>query len=150
MIHDRTSRKRIPARLSLLALLLVTAGCSGSKPPSDPVDDLRAEIDVQVGDSRRAAEISSAVDEFEAALHDLLEMTGEQQEILASLVADYDSPRGDFDEFFAEYLGKRQPFIDRMLAAHLDLKNLATDEEWERLTKEVHAIVAGVARQTLK
>ena len=37
-----------------------------------------------------------------------------------------------------------------MLAAHLELKKLATAEEWKRLAKREHEVAARVASQNLK
>ena len=60
--------------------------------------------------------MQAAVGKMEAAINDLLQLSTEQAEAVAVLVGDYDSPREDFDRVFADYLEKRRPIVQRMLA----------------------------------
>ena len=94
--------------------------------------------------------MQAAIEKTEVAMNDLLQLATEQAEALAVVVGDYDSPREDFDRVFADYLEKRRPIVQRMLAAHLELKEEATPEEWERLAKKAHAVVDDVVRQNLR
>jgi HAMP domain-containing protein len=147
--ESRSTRTRAAA-LSVVALVVVMSGCSARKgPPADPFEALRTEVDQQVADTSRAAKMKTAVGQLEEAMDELLQLSNEQAKALGTLVGDYDSPRGDFDQLFADYLEKRRPVVERMLAAHLDLKKLATAEEWKRLAKEENEVAARVASQNL-
>ena len=93
--------------------------------------------------------MEAAIERHENAMNDLLQLSTRQADALAALVADYGSTRGQFDRLFAEYLAQRRPIVERMFTAHLELKELATADEWKRLTKKQNEVMAQVARQSL-
>ena len=151
MVRESQSMKSWAAVLGVVALVAVVCGCSARKSArADPFEALRTEVGQQVADGSRAAKMQTAVRKMETAMDELLHLSAEQAEELAALVEDYDSPREDFDRAFADYLESRRPIVERMLAAHLELKNLATVEEWKRLAKREHEVAARVVSQNLK
>lgn len=135
----------------VLALAVsVALGCSARKKASvDPFDALRAEVAEQVTDPSRAEKMESAVERQETAMNELLQLSTRRAEALAALVGDYGSSREEFDALFAEYLRERGSIVERMFAAHLELKAVATAEEWKRLAKKENEVMARVARQNL-
>lgn len=149
--------RRIPesvgvrSALGLLVLVFIVSGCSGRKhSTADPFDSFRAEIDAQVSEASRATEMQAAVEKMEQAMNELLELTFAQQEAMAGWLENYESSREEFDQLIADYLEGRQPIVDRMLQAHLEIKNKATAEEWKHLAKKGREVAAQVARHNLK
>ncbi len=150
MVRESRGMKSWAAVLGVVALVVVVCGCSARKSArADPFEAVRTEIGRQVADASRAEKMQAAVGKMETAMDELFRLSSQQAEALAALVEDYDSPREDFDRAFADYLEKRGPIVERMLAAHLELKKLATAEEWKRLAKTEHEVAARVASQNV-
>jgi uncharacterized protein with von Willebrand factor type A (vWA) domain len=150
MIPEFRSTWRRAGALGVIALAVVLCGCSARKKASvDPFDALRTEVAGQVADPSRAEKMQSAVEKQEAAMDELLQLSTRKAEALAALVGDYDSSREEFDALFAEYFRDRRLIVERMFAAHLELKALATEEEWKHLAKKGNEVMAGVAGQNL-
>ena len=126
------------------------SGCSGRKSaPVDPFVVLRAEIGEQVADAKRAEEMEADVEKLELAMDELFALTAETQKALYSLAIDYESPREDFDQLFADYIENRRPIMHRMMEAHLELKSKASADEWKRLAKREHKALGQAASQSL-
>ena len=136
-------------RIILILGALLVSGCSSNKAPADSFDTLRSEIDLRVAEAARAEKMQDAVESMERGMDGLLELSAETAAELAALVDDYDSSRQAFDALSADYAEKRRAIVDRMLVAHLALKQQATADEWKRLSKKAHETVARVGRQNL-
>jgi hypothetical protein len=81
---------------------------------------------------------------MEDGVEDLLTLTEATAGRLRALMADYSSDRGEFDPLFREHLSRREIVVGRMLAAHLELKELATPEEWRQLAKAAREVANDV------
>jgi hypothetical protein len=135
--------------LALLAIVLLATACSGHKSaPVNSFDSLRTEIVEQVAEPERAAQMQIATQTMESAMLELVELAKEGQEAIKSLMADYESTRADFEALFADFLEQRRPLTERMLDAQLELKDLATDEEWKSLAKKTQKVISQAAWQT--
>jgi len=141
-----------PVLVLSLALLLVlsTLACSGrGASPQDAFDDFTASIDEEVADQARAQSMHDEAVEMQAALDDLLELTHATRVALAALVADHGSSREQFDTLFDDYLERRKLLVDRTLESHLEIKRLATDDEWKALKKAEKAVFRHFTGQTV-
>ena len=134
--------------IALIAVmgLSVTVGACGvrAKSPAHPLDALREKVDQVVEEPGRAQRMGEAVTRMEDGGEDLLALTEATAGRLRALMADYSSDRGEFDALFREHLARREAVVGRILTAHLELKELATPEEWRQLAKAAREVADDV------
>ena len=138
-------RFRVIALIVLTGLSVTVGACSArSKSPAHPLDALREKVDQVVQEPERAQRMGEAIARMEDGVEDLLTLTEATAGRLRALMADYSSDRGEFDALFQEHLARREIVVGRMLAAHLELKELATPEEWRQLAKTAREVADDV------
>ena len=138
-------RFRVIALIVLTGLSVTVGACSArSKSPAHPLDALREKVDQVVQEPERAQRMGEAIARMEDGVEDLLTLTEATAGRLRALMADYSSDRGEFDALFREHLARREVVVGRMLAAHLELKELATPEEWRQLAKTAREVANDV------
>jgi hypothetical protein len=123
--------------LLFLAGTISVPGC-GSSPTTAQVIErynqkLRDTVSAKVTDEQRKAQMLEIVDQVET-LH--LRFSRETADFVASyrkLNADYDSPRAEFEQLFADYNTKRIKARDEALDLHFELASLASASEWEAI-----------------
>ena len=136
----------------LLAMALVVATCSSSKPAPSAGGELvalRAEIAGLVDDPAREAKMLGAVDDIEQALVALGNLVARQRTDSARLARDYGTPREDLEAAFNGYMKERRVVADALADAHFRLKELATAEEWGRLAKKERGALSWAAERHL-
>ena len=77
------------------------------------------------------------------------EVVRDARDTLDQLVADYESKRARFEEFFAEYESQRAELIGRALDIQVAMKDLTTDEEWNSLGKTAQKVTNAILNQRL-
>ncbi|MCX5650448.1 MAG: hypothetical protein NTU45_03530 [Planctomycetota bacterium] len=136
-----------PIRLAMLllglglGLGLATAtivGCASTERSQREVaanafTDLRREIEAQVADPSRRAELLSLTDEFEKLLDEAVASRSETEARIMALNASYDSTEAEFMATLAKARASTRARQERLLEIQSRAKGILTAPEWENL-----------------
>jgi len=139
------------AAFVLCAIVLAASGCadSGAKPTDDQIfhdasEELRQAVYSNVEDQKRRDQMLSVVDQIESTQRDFSTRAAAFGEKYRAMDTDYDTPRAQFDELFADFNAQRIQSRDRILDLHFQLAALATAKEWTRIGKAESAMYTDV------
>lgn len=138
-----------------MALVLVLLSACSLFQDSDPLEDLREQIQAAVHDQERASAMLDSVDEIDRLLLESAELLSAVARQNREIFADYDSTPQDFETVLSEAARKRMLLQDEMLDAHLKFKANATADEWNdllplyaaALSSRVQALVVAAVNQ---
>jgi hypothetical protein len=117
-----------------VALLVLLSGCSMfGGDSSDPMDNLREQVQAVVTDPERAETILLSIDRMDQLLIESAELLAKAAQAERALFVDYDSTPRDFETLFSETRGDRQRLQESILDVHLDIKAQATPDEWQMI-----------------
>lgn len=130
-------------RLSMLLLGLAAATIAGCKATersprevaANAFTDLRCEIQAQVADPSRRAELLSLTDEFESLLDEAVVSRSKTEARIIALNASYDSTETEFMETLAKARESTRARQERLLEIQSRAKGLLTAPEWKNLGK---------------
>ena len=150
-LRSRTSRAgRLVVTVGLLVLCVALA-CTGcgkikekkakSKEPApymgdEWLDGIKTAIQDNVHDPGRAGKMLEVVRAIAVDLRDVDEMVKKYYADLADLNTDYNSTPDDFRKLGEEFNSKTQDYRNRFLDNRFKLKDLATPEEWKKITDQ--------------
>ena len=120
-------------------LLLLLAGCSKKakiETTSDWLTQIKATVYDVVKDSQRAQQIVNEFEQLGQKLNAWDVYLGNYKAELDKLNADYDLSREEFRAFIAKYNTKRHALKEELLASRFKIKELATKDEWEKLSDQ--------------
>ena len=129
--------------LSIVAFMLLvclTVGCSkGIKkaedvPGEEWIEDMRERVEDSIADPGQKAQMMLMVDQMEAGLIKLDQTIRKHYSDLFKIDRNYDALPEDFRKQFADYNKARYKIRNHMIESRIQLKDLATPEEWEKLT----------------
>jgi len=146
--------KRSHSVFSIMLVAVVfavfTGSCSKSKkgdggdpgPPATPwVDDIRSRISENIDDPKKSSEMFALVDSLEQMLEEFdVDVQNYYRQIL-EVNADYNATREDFERVRSRFETRRKAARREAMALRFQLKNLATKEEWKRLSDKKESII---------
>jgi outer membrane murein-binding lipoprotein Lpp len=130
----------LAAALFTLGLL---SGCKTLTPleaTKSTVDEVRTLISEHVADEARAKQMIALVDQLENDLMAYVEIRTAHNEALRKKNADYDASREDMQNLYGAYNRDTRAIGMKIAQTHLDMKKLATPEEWAVISKPKHRI----------
>jgi hypothetical protein len=104
------------------------------EPGGDWVTTMRAHIQESVSDPDRATGMLAVVDSVEADLAQLDAEVLALYEDIRTLDANAESTRNDFDAALSRFDALRDDYRHRFLNSMFEMKELATRQEWEKLS----------------
>ena len=128
------------AALFTLGLL---SGCKSLTPmeaTKSAGDETRTLISEHVADEAKARQMITLVDQLEIDLKAYVESRAFHNEALVKKNADYDSSREDMQNLYDAYNRDTRAILVKITNTHLDMKKLATPEEWAVISKPKHRI----------
>ena len=117
-----------------VALIFLLSGCSmfgGNS--SDPMENLREQVQAVVTDPERAKTILELVDRMDQLLIESADLMAKTSQAERTLFIDYDSTAQEFEALFSETRRDRQRLQESILDVHLGIKAQATPDEWQVL-----------------
>lgn len=115
-----------------IVFLVLLSGCSlFGGDPTDPMDNLREQVQAIVTDPGRAEMMLASVDRIDQLLIESANVLGEAAQQERALFVDYDSTLQDYEALFAETRRERQRLQQAILDVHLEFKAQATPDEWQ-------------------
>ena len=132
---------RLTMLLVVLGLAAATiAGCAATErspreAATNAFTDLRREIEAQVADPSRRAELLSLSDEFEKLLDEAVASRSETEARIMALNADYDSTEAEFAATLAKVRESTRARQERLLEIQSRAKGILTAREWNNLGK---------------
>ena len=122
-------RDIVPPTIVFLVLL---SGCSMfGGDPTDPMDELREQVQSVVTDPDRAVMMLDSVERIDLLLIESVDLLAEAAQRERVLFVDFDSMRQDYEALFSETRRERRRLQQAILDAHLDIKAQATPDEWQ-------------------
>jgi hypothetical protein len=103
-------------------------------------DETRTLISEHVADEAKAKKMITLVDQLELDLKAYVESRASHNEALVKKNADYDSSREDMQNLYDAYNRDTRAILVKITHTHLDMKKLATPEEWAVISKPKHRI----------
>lgn len=136
-------------RLTIVVGVLLLSACSMfGGDVSEPLDDLREQVQSTVHDSERADAMLASLDQLDQLLIESAKQVAEVARQERILFTNYDSTPQDFQAILTEASRERQELQKAMLDAHLEFKARATPEEWA-LILPVHASAISMRIESL-
>ena len=146
----RLSIKRLATVLGAVPLLLAALSCASTgKKNADPIANLKAGIQKEVGDPSRAAAMTASVDEMDRLVGALAELATRQRAEVEPMLRDYTASRADVDAKLASFDAERKTIAGKILDAHLAFKAQATPAEWTKLRQVEERALAYAASRSL-
>ena len=130
----------------LAATLFATgllAGCKGLtqvEATNSAVDETRTLIRENVADEAKAKQMIALVDKLENDLMAYVEIRAAHNEALRKKNADYDASREDLQNLYDAYNRDTRAIGMKIAQTDLDMKKLATPEEWAMISKPKYRI----------
>jgi arsenate reductase-like glutaredoxin family protein len=129
------------AVLALCVLLGLVSGCSifGKKekaefePGSEWVEDTRDEINENVKDPDRKADLLALVSQVEKDFGEMDRVSQKLYADLESLSDNYNSSPEEFRKTISEFEASRKEVRDRIVDSRFKLRDLSTPEEWKEI-----------------
>ena len=122
-------RDIVPPTIVFLVLL---SGCSMfGGDPTDPMDELREQVQSVVTDPDRAVMMLDSVERIDLLLIESVDLLAEAAQRERVLFVDFDSMRQDYEALFSETRRERRRLQQAILDAHLDIKAQSTPDEWQ-------------------
>ena len=113
-----------------VALIVLLSGCSMfGGDSSDPMENLREQVQAVVTDPERAKTILELVDRMDQLLIESADLMAKTSQAERTLFIDYDSTPQEFESLFSETRRDRQRFQKAILDVHLAIKAQATSDE---------------------
>jgi hypothetical protein len=128
--------------VALFAMGLLS-GCKSLTPveaTKSAGDDTRTLISEHVADEARAKQMIMSVDQLDNDLVAYLEIRAAHNEALRKKNADYDATREDLHNLYDAYNRDTRSIGMKITQTHLEMKKLATPEEWAVISKPKHRI----------
>jgi hypothetical protein len=128
------------AALFMLGLL---SGCTTLTPveaTKSAGDETRTLISEHVADEARAKQMIALVDQLDNDMMAYVESRSSLNEALIKKSADYDASREDMQNLYDTYNRDTRAIAEKIAHTHLDMKKLATPEEWAVISKPKHRI----------
>ena len=120
-------------------LLLLLAGCSKKakiETTSDWITQMKSSVYDVVKDSQRAQQIVNEFEQLDQKLNVWDVYLGEYKSEMDKMNANYDLTREEFSAFIDTYNTKRHALKEEILASRFKIKELATKDEWEKITDQ--------------
>jgi len=131
----------------VLAAALITLGLLSGCKTLTPVeatksagDETRTLISEHVTDEAKAKQMIALVDQLENELMAYVEIQDAHNEALRMKNADYDASREDLQSLYDAYNRDTRAIGMKIAQTDLDMKKLATPEEWAMISKPKHRI----------
>ncbi len=131
----------------VLAAALITLGLLSGCKTLTPVeatksagDETRTFISEHVADEAKAKQMIALVDQLEKDLMAYVEIQTAHNEALRKKNADYDASREDMQDLYNAYNRDTRAIGMKIAQTDLDMKKLATPEEWAVISKPKHRI----------
>ncbi len=131
----------------VLAAALITLGLLSGCKTLTPVeatksagDETRTIISEHVADEAKAKQMIALVDQLEKDLMAYVEIQTAHNEALRKKNADYDASREDMQDLYNAYNRDTRAIGMKIAQTDLDMKKLATPEEWAVISKPKHRI----------
>lgn len=131
----------------ILAVALFTlgllAGCKGLtqvEATKSAGDETRTLISEHVADEAKAKQMIALVDQLENELKAYVEIQDAHNEALHKKNADYYASREDLQNLYDAYNRDTRAIGIKIAQTDLDMKKLATSEEWAVISKPKHRI----------
>lgn len=123
--------------LLLVALVAgAVAGCSlFGGGGGDALAELRGLVRSEVADEERAARMLAEIDRLESVIDDYNATSAAAGEELRALNRDYDATRAQFEAMLQRQNEVRSAARDLVVASALELRDLATAEEWKEMAE---------------
>ncbi len=128
--------------VTLLTLGLLS-GCKSLTPveaTESAQDETRMLISEHVADEAKAKQMFALVDQLERDLMAYVEIRVAHNEALRKKNADYDATRQDLHNLYDAYNMDTRAIGMKIAQIHLEMKKLATPEEWAVISKPKHRI----------
>jgi hypothetical protein len=144
----RTDKLAAVAVLLVLCIAVTCTGCgkikekrAASKEPAphmgeEWLDGITTAIQDNVHDPSRAGKMLEIVKEIAVDLREIDEIVKKYYADIDALNADYHSTPDDFRKLTEEFNTKTQVFRSKFLDNRFKLKDLATPEEWKKITDQ--------------
>lgn len=126
-----------------LCVLGLLAGCKGLtqvEATKSAGDETRTFISEHVIDEAKAKQMIALVDQLENELMAYVEIQNAHYEALRKKNADYDASRGDLQNLYDAYNRDTRDIGMKIAQTDLDMKKLATPEEWAMISKPKYRI----------
>ena len=127
----------------ILFVIGLLAGCKGLtqvEATNSAVDETRTLIRENVADEAKAKQMIALVDKLENDLMAYVEIRAAHNEALHKKNADYDASREDLQNLYDAYNRDTRAISMKIAQTDLDMKKLATPEEWAVISKPKHRI----------
>jgi type IV pilus biogenesis protein CpaD/CtpE len=132
---------RLPALIVALGIAAAAvSGCASTdqsprEVAANAFTDLRREINAQVADPARRAELLTLTDEFEQLLDEAVASRSETEARIRALNADYDATEAEFVAALAKARESTRARQERLLEIQSRAKGILTAPEWNSLGK---------------
>jgi hypothetical protein len=138
--RDRRAAQRV-ACIVLGAALASVIGCS-SRPEPSPRDnartafeELRTQLRTEIADPAKRDTLLARADELETLVAQAATDQRQTADRIAALNRNYDTTEQEFLAAFGDLNEKRAARHRRLVEIHAEVRTLATDEEWRRVSK---------------
>jgi len=130
----------LAATLCVLGLLAGCKGLTQVEATKSAGDETRTLISEYVTDEAKAKQMIALVDQLENELMAYVEIQNAHNEALRKKNADYDTSREDLQNLYDAYNSDTRAIGMKIAQTDLDMKKLATPEEWAMISKPKHRI----------
>jgi len=130
----------LAATLCVLGLLAGCKGITQVEATKSAGDETRTLISEHVTDEAKAKQMIALVDQLENELMAYVEIQDAHNEALRMKNADYDASREDLQNLYDAYNRDTRAIGMKIAQTDLDMKKLATPEEWAMISKPKHRI----------
>ncbi len=130
----------LAATLCVLGLLAGCKGLTQVEATKSAGDGTRTLISEHVTDEAKAKQMIALVDKLENDLMAYVEIQAAHNEALRKKNADYDASREDLQNLYDAYNRDTRAIGMKIAQTDLNMKKLATPEEWAMISKPKHRI----------
>jgi hypothetical protein len=115
-------------------------GCSKGKkkaelaPGEEWIADMRERIEASIADSDKKTQMLSQVDQMRTAMMDFDQLIQKHFSTLFRIDRNYESTPEEFRQAMEDFNTDRYQIRDRIVEAGFQIRELATREEWQKLT----------------
>lgn len=124
-----------PGRLIRVLPLLFVGLALNSCTTDNPSNDLRSFLRGDIADQDRSQELLLLSEKLEIQLNALAADLKDYDFRIRRLNADYDTEESELSALFSEAEDMRASHRDEILTTFLEMRSIATEEEWETLSK---------------
>lgn len=142
MRFETVKNNYIPALTFIIFLLFLcfSVGCSKVKkkaefaPGEEWIADMRERIEASIADPAKKTQMLSQVDQMRTEVMDLDQLIQEHYSTLFKIDRNHESTPEDFRRAMENFNTARYQIRDRIVEGGFLLRELATREEWQKLT----------------